>query len=320
MMISRITRYPISLLSVVWTALYWWTRPLVKWVLRRTTRLCELQRVCYGEYRGASRSLGIEFSIDHSRTPELQKVGKYLDSRCQEQTLKTNIIHYAVFAIGRIKNINPKVHRRFSVLLEECLAQVWGYRQLMVQIESLRKETYDAGKEEHETKLLRLWDALMPQVPLEKRITKQWQDIGFQGEDPKTDFRGMGILGLDNLLFFAENHTNVARHILMHAQHPRYGYSYAIVGINITHMAYNFLKFGNAKTHFFNSCKGIPNVRAFHQFYSYLFFEFDQLWRHEKPRDIMEFNRVRNKFEVQVKEKLKDPMTLFKCNFILENI
>ncbi len=37
-------------------------------------------------------------------------------------------------------------------------------------------------------------------IPLLSRITKQWQNIGFQGDDPKTDFRGMGILGLENLL------------------------------------------------------------------------------------------------------------------------
>lgn len=40
----------------------------------------------------------------------------------------------------------------------------------------------------------------MPTVKLESRITKQWGDIGFQGEDPKTDFRGMGLLGLINLV------------------------------------------------------------------------------------------------------------------------
>ena len=37
-------------------------------------------------------------------------------------------------------------------------------------------------------------------VPLMTRKTKQWQNIGFQGDDPKTDFRGMGLLGLKNLL------------------------------------------------------------------------------------------------------------------------
>lgn len=41
----------------------------------------------------------------------------------------------------------------------------------------------------------------MPTVKLESRITKQWGDIGFQGEDPKTDFRGMGLLGLINLVW-----------------------------------------------------------------------------------------------------------------------
>lgn len=45
-----------------------------------------------------------------------------------------------------------------------------------------------------------LWELLMPTIKLESRITKQWGDIGFQGDDPKTDFRGMGMLGLVNLV------------------------------------------------------------------------------------------------------------------------
>ena len=35
---------------------------------------------------------------------------------------------------------------------------------------------------------------MMPDTPLKERISKQWGDIGFQGKDPKTDFRGMGML------------------------------------------------------------------------------------------------------------------------------
>ena len=37
----------------------WYLRPLIKWFLRQTTRLCELQRVCYGEPSGAHRTLAI---------------------------------------------------------------------------------------------------------------------------------------------------------------------------------------------------------------------------------------------------------------------
>ena len=34
-------------------------RPVVKWFLRHTTRLCELQRVCYGETSGAPRTIAV---------------------------------------------------------------------------------------------------------------------------------------------------------------------------------------------------------------------------------------------------------------------
>lgn len=46
-----------------------------------------------------------------------------------------------------------------------------------------------------------LWKELRPDSPLSGRISKQWCEIGFQGNDPKTDFRGMGLLGLHNLLW-----------------------------------------------------------------------------------------------------------------------
>lgn len=48
--------------------------------------------------------------------------------------------------------------------------------------------------------LFQLWEILMPDEKLESRKSKQWSIIGFQGEDPMTDFRGMGILGLNQLL------------------------------------------------------------------------------------------------------------------------
>ena len=44
-----------SWLSLLWLLL----RRLRKWVLRRTTRLCELQRICYGEEPGALRTLAV---------------------------------------------------------------------------------------------------------------------------------------------------------------------------------------------------------------------------------------------------------------------
>ena len=40
---------------------------------------------------------------------------------------------------------------------------------------------------------------MMPNTELKERISKQWGDIGFQGTDPQTDFRGMGWLDVSML-------------------------------------------------------------------------------------------------------------------------
>lgn len=172
-------------------------------------------------------------------------------------------------------------------------------------------------------------------MTLQGSITKQWQDIGFQGDDPTTDFRGMGLLGLANLQYFAENHNSAARHVLSRSHHPVYGYSFAIVGINLTHLAYTLLEDGSLKHHFYNvsvsnprvdavpgdpSPLSRPDLRHFHQLYCYLFFEFDALWRNEKPKDIMEFSRIRDKFEHLLRQRLKSYDVMLKTDFVLENV
>lgn len=45
--------------------------------------------------------------------------------------------------------------------------QIWGYRQLVAEVECIRKEEYSSANFEHEEKLLRLWNQLMPGTPLE---------------------------------------------------------------------------------------------------------------------------------------------------------
>lgn len=159
----------------------------------------------------------------------------------------------------------------------------------------------------------------MPSEKLESRVTKQWQDIGFQGDDPKTDFRGMGLLGLENLLFFATEYKTPAAHVLSHSLHPVYGYAFAIVGINLTSMAWQLLKDGTAKTYFYNT-EGAPRMRNFHQFYSYLFYEFDQFWIESKPMNIMEFSNIREKYERLIRTALQDPGTVFRINLTIDTV
>ncbi|KAF7641079.1 hypothetical protein LDENG_00295330 [Lucifuga dentata] len=95
---------------------------------------------------------------------------------------------------------SPLSDSRLSISLQASLLQIVGYRGLVAEVEKLRREPYDSENLDHEDMLMRLWKELRPDCPLTGRISKQWCEIGFQGCDPKTDFRGMGLLGLHNLL------------------------------------------------------------------------------------------------------------------------
>lgn len=308
--------------SDILSILYFYFRPFIKWFLHRFTRLCELQRICYGAPAGAARAHKVEMSLRLSRRDAIKDALKILDEcveHCSDEEFR-DFIDRAVGTVMRAKKIKPKLHPDFARLFGRCLEQIWGYRRLFFTVEAMRTTQYDSDNLDHEKKLLQLWRLLMPNDRLETRITKQWQEIGFQGDDPKTDFRGMGILGLENLLFFAEEYNSAARHVLLHSHHPNHGYTFAIVGINLTSMAYNLLKSGKAKTHFYNLSRRILCLENFHKFYCYLVFEFDKFWIESEPRSIMDFTWIHQRFEEDIVRSLEDEKTVFKMNLVVENI
>ncbi|XP_078401645.1 ELMO domain-containing protein 1 [Cetorhinus maximus] len=298
----------------------------LKFSLRKITGKCELQRICYSRKPGAQRTLKIEASLKSSRSELLQSaVTSHIDD-----------IERTVDNIMQLKKINPDTNPQFGISLQACLLQIVGYRRLIAEVERLRRDQYDSENPHHEEMLLKLWTFLRPDVTLTGRISKQWCEIGFQGEDPKTDFRGMGMLGLCNLVFFAEHDNATARQVLFDSHQPKYreltkediskintkewekkkfdqaiGFSFAIVGINITDLSYTLLVSGALKTHLYNVAPEAPSLFHFHKIFCYLMHQFHKFWIEEDPLDIMEFNRVREKFHKQIIKQLRNPdMTL----------
>lgn len=172
-------------LSAFYSYAYWFLRPFIKWFLRKTTKLCELQRICYGEPSGAPRTLGVEFSLNHSKTKKIQDLVRFLNERSGNLEfigkLTKSSIELAVVTVIQAKRINPTIHTQFIKSFGRTVEQIWGYKQLIFEVENLRRTPYDALNPEHEDFLLGLWERLNPDTPLEARVTKQWQDIGFQG-------------------------------------------------------------------------------------------------------------------------------------------
>lgn len=308
----------------VWSLVCWYLRPIVKWFLRQTTQMCELQRICYGQPSGAARTIAVEKSLKRSRDANIRALVAHLNNTADQRgiNIKTErkILEMAIKTVLVTKKINPTAHPDFAKSFGKCVELIWGYHQLCVECEELRRTSYSTDNPEHENLLLKLWNLLMPYEPLDARVTKQWQEIGFQGDDPKTDFRGMGILGLENLVYFAQEYPSAATHVLSHSAHPRYGYAFAIVGINLTSMALKLLRDGSAKTHIYNYSKTLPTIRAFHQFYCYLFYEFDGFWIDSKPSNMMEFSSIQEQFENSIRMALADPSTVFRINVAVDNI
>jgi hypothetical protein len=153
----------------------------------------------------------------------------------------------------------------------------------------------------------------MPGHELKSRYSEQWKEIGFQGKNPATDFRGMGILGLQNLCYFAQNHRSVARQLLSHSNHPRFGYSFAVVGINLTSLLVELFESGSLRVHFYNaSSSGQATMENFHEAYCYVFTEFDCYWREKEPENILAFTRIRDELRTLLKNRLLlDTQTTF---------
>uniref|UniRef100_A0A3B3WBE3 ELMO domain-containing protein n=1 Tax=Poecilia mexicana TaxID=48701 RepID=A0A3B3WBE3_9TELE len=269
----------------------------LKFVTRKFTGRCELQRICYSNKPGARRTLKIESSLRYSKYELLRSA----------LSVHPDQVEKTIDDIMALKKINPDTNPQLGVSLQASLLQIVGYRSLMAEVEKLRREPYDSENTEHESMLMKLWKELRPDTPLTGRISKQWCEIGFQGNDPKTDFRGMGLLGLQNLLYFAEHDRTAALQMLQDSLQPKHKYSFAIVGINITDLAYSLLVSGALKTHLYNVAPEMAGLQHFQQIFCYLMQEFQRFWIEEDPSDIMEFNRVRSKFHRRILRQLKNP-------------
>ncbi|CBI22176.3 unnamed protein product, partial [Vitis vinifera] len=54
--------------------------------------------------------------------------------------------------------------------------------------------------------LRELWSLAYPGRELPSLKSELWNEMGWQGTDPSTDFRGGGFISLENLIFFAKKY------------------------------------------------------------------------------------------------------------------
>lgn len=290
----------------------WWSqfyfillRPIFKLLLKWITGQCELLRITYSNSCQAEKVQRIESSLRLSRSIELKKFADSSDTH----------VAGSVEHIQKLKNIASEAHPKFQLSMTDSLQRISAYNQIIVLAENCRKSKFSSDNVDHEVKLNKLWQLYNADRELPNRVGHHWTEIGFQGDDPATDFRGMGLLGLDQLIYFAETYPDHALHVLSQSHHPQYGFSFAIVGINMTEMCVNLLNKRKFKSYFYSLEKPIPGLTDFHRIYCHIFHGFAQHWFSECPESIMEFGRVREDYLQRVKSLLEADDTALLSEF-----
>ncbi|CAN6808248.1 unnamed protein product [Brassica oleracea] len=155
----------------------------------------------------------------------------------------------AVRRISQGSRTRNRLHLIFSLSTEECL-------QNRIDV------AYDSTIPLHQVHISRIFPSL-------KLISEQWKEMGWQGKDPSTDFRGGGFISLENLLYFARNFQKSFQDLLRKqvGERPVWEYPFAVAGINLTFMLIQMLDLEAAE-----------NESAFDILYCIAFKLMDQQW------------------------------------------
>ncbi|KAK9188146.1 hypothetical protein WN944_019545 [Citrus x changshan-huyou] len=198
---------------------------------------------------------------------------------------------------------------------------------------------FDGSQVEHQDALKQLWRLAYPGRELPPLKSELWKEMGWQGTDPSTDFRGGGFISLENLIFFAKKYPVcpfleidmdlfylkqlrfyylllevVGRDSFQRLLHKQDGtraeweYPFAVAGINISFMLIQMLDLQSGKP---SSSAGIrflelleKDEMAFDNLYCVAFQMMDAQWL-AKRASYMEFNDVLKSTRAQLERELK---------------
>ncbi|KAH1074060.1 hypothetical protein J1N35_026388 [Gossypium stocksii] len=168
---------------------------------------------------------------------------------------------------------------------------------------------FDETRPDHQKALIKLWHIAFPNVVLTGLISEQWKDMGWQGPNPSTDFRGCGFISLENLLFFGQNFPASFHRLLLKEDGDRatWEYPFAVAGINVSFMLIQMLDLYSEKP------KNLPGLNflkllgedeeAFDVLYCVAFELMDAQWL-AMQASYMEFNEVLQVTRTQLQREL----------------
>ncbi|CAN8067602.1 unnamed protein product [Agarophyton chilense] len=188
------------------------------------------------------------------------------------------------------KHIDPRSH--VAANLRACVLHFKSVNVLIHCVRERSRQSFVAGLDDHERMLENLWLLLMPGVRREGgRFSKDWGRIGFQQADPASDFRGGGVLALQQLLYIAEHRRPVARRMIVEPSQEVQRYPWACVGINLTMEAIKVLE-ARKIDHSLYGKSLEQGLVVFHELYCDMFEILHRKWLAANPDNVLSFPPV----------------------------
>ncbi|XP_054813616.1 uncharacterized protein LOC129314262 isoform X3 [Prosopis cineraria] len=181
--------------------------------------------------------------------------------------------------------------------------------QRLQRLQERLQVPFDETRPDHQEALRALWQCAFPDVALKGLISDQWKDMGWQGPNPSTDFRGCGFISLENLLFFARTYPASFQRLLFKQGGHRatWEYPFAVAGINVSFMLIQMLDLCSVKP---RCLPGINFVKlleedeeAYDVLYCIAFEMMDAQWL-AMHASYMNFNDVLQATRVQLEKEL----------------
>ena len=147
------------------------------------------------------------------------------------------------------------------------------------RIFALALKAFDNSEPLHSKMLTSVYQSLRHKTTYKcPRIGCHWEEIGFQGMDPASDLRGVGILGLFQLTFFVQSQqtAQLARDIYDLSTRKNSDFPFCVMGLNMTQIALHHLREGTLN----REINRTENpLLTFNLFYSSLFMKLSALWK-----------------------------------------
>ncbi|EMR10588.1 hypothetical protein PNEG_01293 [Pneumocystis murina B123] len=216
----------------------------------------------------------------------------YREDMCSKQCL---CLRYSVMSIFFIQKEKKSI-------MQKCLTEVEYY-----QNQKMFEE---------------IWDALIVSGKGIQNNKKNWVMLGFQGDDPSTDFRSMGIFGLQLLHHFVLTQNEYTKIMISESRSNHTDinlpwYSFALAAINILAYIIDLMN-ENRLERIFIQCYNysVYVEETIKHLFCYTFISFHHFWRHQvstkNVRTVFDFERCLKRFKKETRDDITMGNNMFK--------